>query len=95
MASRRASLASAAVLRSSAVMRRLSLVPGVALVASACSTLQSGQRFANPGLSGFSSNSSEHKAQTLIGNGITSLFYDACRYGDYCRAEIQVARLST
>lgn len=34
------------------------------------SALQSGQRFAKPGLSGLSSNSSPQTLQTLIGNAI-------------------------
>jgi hypothetical protein len=32
--------------------------------------LQAGQRLAKPGLSGFSSNSSEQRAQTLMGKAI-------------------------
>ncbi len=64
MASRRASVASLEVLRSSASPLRLvfaSVVSG---------SLQAGQRLAKPGLPGFNSNSSEQTAQTLIGNAI-------------------------
>ena len=64
MAWRRASLASAAVLRSSASMARLDA--GAALSGS----LHAGQRLAKPGLSGFSSNGSEQTTQTLIGKAI-------------------------
>lgn len=71
MACRRASFASLALLRSSASMRRLS--EGAASSVS----VHSGQRLAKPGLSGFSSNSSPHKAQTLIGNAIDRLEYDS------------------
>lgn len=39
----------------------------------ASGSLQDGQRFAKPGLSGFSSNSSEQTAQVLTGKGITPL----------------------
>jgi hypothetical protein len=70
MAWRRASLASFAVLRSSAVMWRLvaaSVDSGVV----DSSVLHWGQRLAKPGLSGFSSNSSWQTAQTLMGKGIT------------------------
>src|SRR5258707_14209943 len=45
----------------------------VLVTASACSgSLHAGQRFAKPGLSGFSSNSSEQTAHTLIGNAISA-----------------------
>src|SRR5580698_6010869 len=37
--------------------------------------LHSGQRLAKPGLPGLSSNSSPQATQTLIGNGMTELFY--------------------
>ena len=67
MAARRASLASDRDLRSSALMGRL--VPGSADSGS----LQAGQRLAKPGLPGFNSNSSEHTAQTLMGNAIPPL----------------------
>src|ERR1700722_10866070 len=67
MAWRRAALASVWFLRSSASMR--CLVTGSV----DSSALHSGQRLAKPGLSGFSSNSSEQMAQTLIGNGILSM----------------------
>src|SRR5580700_9085325 len=67
MAVLRASLASARALRSSA-----SMLPFTA--GSACSgSLHAGQRLAKPGLSGFSSNSSEQTAQTRIGNAISLL----------------------
>lgn len=65
MACLRAALASLAFLRSSASMR--CLVVG-SLVDSG--VLHSGQRLANPGLSGFSSNSSEQTAHILMGKGI-------------------------
>ena len=65
MAWRRASLASLSALRSSAL--RLRLVAGSVDAGS----LQLGQRLANPGLSGFNSNSSEQMTQTLMGNDIT------------------------
>src|SRR5258707_4030862 len=74
MARRRASLASVRLLRSSASMIFF-------LVESSLSdSLQAGQRLAKPGLSGFSSNSSEQTAQTRIGNDIylygkPTLFY--------------------
>ena len=63
MACLRASFASIIDLRSTASIR--DLVTGS--VSSA--TLHSGQRLAKPGLSGFSSNSSEQTTQTLMGNG--------------------------
>src|SRR5271155_2367502 len=66
MASRRAALASASVLRWSASFRSL------VAVSPDSSTLQSGHRFANPGLSGFSSNSSEQIAQTLMGKAMAT-----------------------
>jgi hypothetical protein len=73
MACLRASFASFAVLRSSASMRRL--VAGSDDGGESDSgLLHWGQRFAKPGLSGFSSNSSEQTAQTLIGNAMMSLF---------------------
>lgn len=40
------------------------------------SSLQAGQRLANPGFPGFNSNSSEQTAQTLIGNPIQILCYN-------------------
>lgn len=64
MARLRASFASVTDLRSSASIRccvSLSVDSGA---------LHSGQRLAKPGLSGFSSNSSEQTVQTLIGKGI-------------------------
>ena len=64
MARLRASFASFADLRSSASMR-CCVSPSVA-----SGVLHSGHRFAKPGLSGFSSNSSEQIVQTLIGNAI-------------------------
>ena len=70
MARLRASFASFKVLRSSASM--LCLAAGEA----ASSALQAGQRLAKPGLSGFSSNSSEQTAQTRRGNGIRLIFYE-------------------
>lgn len=60
MASRRAALAPLSDFSTSA---------GFAF-ASASSSLQDGHRFANPGLPGFSSNSSPQTAQVLIGNAI-------------------------
>jgi hypothetical protein len=71
MAWRRASLASRADLRSSASILRLvagSVEAGVV----DSSLLHWGQRFAKPGLSGFSSNSSLQMAQTLMGKGIST-----------------------
>ena len=64
MACRRASFASLAVLRSSASMRCCA----VGTVGSGA--LHSGQRLAKPGLSGFSSNSSEQTVQILMGKAI-------------------------
>lgn len=64
MARLRASFASFMLLRSSASM--LCFLMGSAGFGS----LQPGQRLAKPGLSGFSSNSSEQTAQTLIGNAM-------------------------
>jgi hypothetical protein len=69
MARLRASLASFNVLRSSASMVRL------AAGESAPSLLQAGQRLAKPGLSGFSSNSSEQTAQIRTGKAIRLIFY--------------------
>src|ERR1700761_4464991 len=73
MASRRASLASAAARGSPASMR-----PAPVLL-TASGSLHEGQRFAKPGLSGFSSNSSEHTTHVLIGNAITGDFTTYCR----------------
>jgi hypothetical protein len=42
-------------------------------VSSASEILHAGQRLAKPGLSGFSSNSSEQTVQTLMGKGMASL----------------------
>lgn len=67
MACRRASLASFADVRSSAVMLCLVLESA----ASADSSVHWGQRLAKPGLSGFSSNSSLQMTQTLMGKGIS------------------------
>ena len=70
MAWRRASFASLAVLRSSAVMRPLVAgLDGSAEFDS--SSVHWGQRLAKPGLSGFSSNSSLQMAQILMGKGIS------------------------
>jgi hypothetical protein len=57
--------------------RRAALAPrstGVEAVedASASGSLQVGQRLANPGLPGLSSNSSEQTTQTLMGKAITA-----------------------
>jgi len=73
-----AAFASLSFLRSSASMWRF--VTGSV----DSSVLHSGQRLAKPGLSGFSSNSSEQMAQTLIGKGIIPMikrprFYCALR----------------
>ena len=68
MAWRRASLASFVVLRSSAVMRPL--VAGSVDSEALESSVHWGQRLAKPGLSGFSSNSSEQTTQVLIGKAI-------------------------
>ena len=70
MAWRRASLASWAVLRSSAVMRPL--VAGPLDSEALDSSVHWGQRLAKPGLSGLSSNSSLQMAQTLMGKGIST-----------------------
>jgi hypothetical protein len=67
MAWRRASLASLAVLRSSALMR-----PAVAGPVASDSSVHWGQRLAKPGLSGLSSNSSLQMAQILMGKGIST-----------------------
>ena len=45
-------------------------LPAEFLDSSVSSELQSGQRFANPGLSGLSSNSSPQTLHTLMGNAI-------------------------
>ncbi len=59
-----ASFASARALRSSASIFCFAADPAVS------DSLHAGQRLAKPGLSGFSSNSSEQTAQTRIGNAI-------------------------
>ena len=64
MACLRASFASLCVLRSSASMR------GLVADSVASTALQAGQRLAKPGLSGFSSNSSEQTVQTLMGKAM-------------------------
>lgn len=64
MARRRASFASLADLRSSASIWRFVAGPV------SFGTLHSGHWLANPGLSGFSSNSSPHSTQVLIGKAI-------------------------
>lgn len=64
MAFLRASFASFTLWRSSASMLRF------ALDCVSSDSLQAGQRLAKPGLSGFSSNSSEQTAQTRIGKAI-------------------------
>jgi hypothetical protein len=71
MAWRRASLASLAVLRSSALMRPWVALP-VDSEALDSSSVHWGQRLAKPGLSGLSSNSSLQMAQILIGKGIST-----------------------
>jgi len=51
-------------------------VRGLLRFGTVCSgSLHSGQRLAKPGLSGFSSNSSEQTAQTRVGNAIQILCY--------------------
>jgi hypothetical protein len=70
MAWRRASFASLAVVRSSAVMRPL--VAGLVDSEAFGSSVHWGQRLAKPGLSGFSSNSSLQMAQILTGKGIST-----------------------
>ena len=70
MASRRASLASLAVLRSSALM--WPWVAGPVASELLDSSVHWGQRLAKPGLSGLSSNSSLQMAQILIGKGIST-----------------------
>src|SRR3984885_12394695 len=66
-----------AFLRASATSFTLPSVSEAVLdSASASGSLHSGQRLAKPGLSGFSSNSSEQTTQTLIGKGMSVLFYD-------------------
>jgi hypothetical protein len=70
IAARLAAFASRELFNSSASIRPL--LTG----SSAAGTLQFGQRFAKPGLSGFNSNSSSHTAQILIGKGISPAFYD-------------------
>src|ERR1700730_16719301 len=67
MAFLRASFASFTLWRSSACTVR------VAVDSSCSGSLHAGQRLAKPGLSGFSSNSSEQTAQTRIGNAISLL----------------------
>src|ERR1017187_5959232 len=73
MACLRASFASAALLRSSRSIPSFDLGP----VSSG--SLQAGQRLAKPGLPGFSSNSSEHTAQTRTGNTITLIMINPYR----------------
>ena len=68
MAWRRASLASFADLRSSAVMRPLAAE--VVDSGAVCSSLHWGQRLAKPGLSGFNSNSSLQRTQVRMGKAI-------------------------
>lgn len=75
---RRASLASARLRRSSASMVVLVSAP----VASG--SLHSGQRFAKPGLSGLSSNSSEQTAQVLMGKGMVGLWRSVRAVGMLC-----------
>ena len=70
IAARLAAFASRELFNSSASIRPL--LTG----SSASGTLQFGQRFANPGLSGFNSNSSSHTEQILMGKGISTTFYD-------------------
>src|SRR5260370_35559919 len=70
MAWRRASFASLAALRSSAVMRPL--VAGAVDSGVVDSSVHWGQRLAKPGLSGLSSNSSLQMAQSLTGKGIST-----------------------
>lgn len=83
MASLRASLASFRVLRSSASV--FCFVFGLAFSGS----LHAGQRLAKPGLSGFSSNSSEQTAQTRIGNAILSnMILTANILGEYATAPL-------
>lgn len=74
MAWRRASFASLSTLRWSAS------VAGFDLGSAASSSLHDGQRLANPGLPGFSSNSSPQATQILIGYGIAEhlQFYRMC-----------------
>ena len=67
MACLRASLASVWILRSSAV------VVCFFVEAAASGSLHEGQRLAKPGLSGFSSNSSEQRAQIRRGKAIPIL----------------------
>jgi hypothetical protein len=67
---RRASFASFAALRSSAVMRPL--VVGAVDSGVFDSSVHWGQRLAKPGLSGFNSNSSLQMAQILMGKGISA-----------------------
>ena len=70
MAWRRASSASFADLRSSAVMRPWAAGPIDSEALD--SSVHWGQRLAKPGLSGLSSNSSLQMAQILIGKGIST-----------------------
>jgi hypothetical protein len=85
MAWRRASLASACVFRSRASMGRVRAEAAPAEASASCS-LHSGQRLANPGLLGLSSNSYSQMAQILIGNGMTALFYDELKVRLKCMA---------
>jgi hypothetical protein len=71
MAWRRASFASFAVWRSSAVMRPFAAELAVSAEFDS-SSVHCGQRLAKPGLSGFSSNSSLQMAQILMGKGISA-----------------------
>jgi hypothetical protein len=83
MASLRASLASLRLLRSSASVACFVLDPALS------GSLQAGQRLAKPGLSGFSSNSSEQTAQIRIGNAIGILCYQpACSGGAFAARDI-------
>ena len=58
-------------------------MPGLVVEAICSGSLQAGQWLAKPGLSGFSSNSSEQTAQTRIGNAIKLSFYNPCRTSLY------------
>lgn len=83
MALRRASLASASALRSSAERPVRPAGPS-----SSSGSEQEGQRLAKPGLSGLSSNSSPQTAQVRMGNGMRP-FYQAQACGCVLRVELE------
>src|SRR5580658_1438696 len=64
-----------AAFNSASEPRPLAPTGAVAAGPASSGSLHSGQRLAKPGLPGLSSNSSPQATQTLIGKGITEIFY--------------------